>query len=149
VLEVGGFPEDMRAGEDTVVNLELWGRGHQAWRAREVELIHHNRCTTPARLLRHHFVRGRAMGRILLDEHQRAALVLRRRAWTAVGVPALLRRARTIQRAVAAWGSEDDRAQLDRVRGLILLALVASMAGAWFELLRAPVGRRRRNAPAD
>ena len=149
VLEVGGFPEDMRAGEDTVVNLELWGRGHQAWRAREVELIHHNRCTTPARLVRHHFVRGRAMGRILLDEHQRAALVLRRRAWTAVGVPALLRRARTIQRAVAAWGSEDDRAQLDRVRGLILLALVASMAGAWFELLRAPVGRRRRNAPAD
>ena len=60
------------------------------------------------------------MGRILLDEHKRAALVLRRRAWTAVGVPALLRRARTIQRAVAAWGSEDDRARLDRVRGLIL-----------------------------
>jgi len=35
------------------------------------------------------------------------------------------------------------------VRGLILLALVASMAGAWFELLRAPVGRRRPDAPAD
>ena len=49
-------------------------------------------------------------------------------------------------------GQQDDRARLDRVRGLILLALVASMAGAWFELLRAPVvrrvGRGHRGSPA-
>ena len=66
LLEAGGFPEDMRAGEDTVLNAELWRRGHRAWRAADVRLTHRNRCATPLRLVRHHFVRGRALGRILM-----------------------------------------------------------------------------------
>ena len=69
VLAVGGFPEDMRAGEDTVVNRELWRRGHSAFRAQDVSLTHHSRCRTPTRLVRHHYVRGRALGRIMVDDH--------------------------------------------------------------------------------
>ena len=56
--EVGGFPEDRRAGEDTVVNVELIRRGHRAYRARDVRLVHNTPCTTVTRLVRHHFVRG-------------------------------------------------------------------------------------------
>jgi hypothetical protein len=57
-----GFPEDMRAGEDTVVNMALTERGYRTWRAQDVTMIHHSPCATPAVLLRHHFKRGRALG---------------------------------------------------------------------------------------
>src|SRR6266511_718091 len=69
LLQVGGFPEDMRAGEDTVVNTALYERGFRAYRAREVVLVHHTPCADPWRLVRHHFVRGRALGRILAERH--------------------------------------------------------------------------------
>jgi hypothetical protein len=69
---VGGFPEDMRAGEDTVVTMELTGRGYPTWRAQDVTMIHHSPCATPGVLLRHHFKRGRAHGRIILDRWLRA-----------------------------------------------------------------------------
>ena len=62
-----GSPEDMRAGEDTVVNNELWRRGYKAYRAQDVWLVHHSPCRTPVGLARHHFIRGRAGGRILLE----------------------------------------------------------------------------------
>jgi glycosyltransferase involved in cell wall biosynthesis len=68
LLGVGGFPEDVRAGEDTLINRELWQRGLRAWRAREVRLWHRSPCRTPVRLMRHHFVRGRALGRIWWED---------------------------------------------------------------------------------
>jgi len=67
LLAVGGFPEDLRAGEDTVVNEELFRRGYLAYRAQDLRLIHHSPCRTPGRLVRHHFIRGRGHGRILRD----------------------------------------------------------------------------------
>ena len=42
----GGFPEDLRAGEDTVVNQELWRRGYRAYREATIELIHRSPCST-------------------------------------------------------------------------------------------------------
>ena len=36
LLAVGGFPEDLRAGEDTVVNQALVRRGYHAYRAQDV-----------------------------------------------------------------------------------------------------------------
>src|SRR5262249_48705997 len=71
LCEVGGFPEDMRAGEDTVVNTELFRRGHVAYRAADVTLTHHSRCRGPVKLVRHHFSRGRAFGKILRDDPER------------------------------------------------------------------------------
>jgi len=63
LLQVGGFPGHLRAGEDTVVNHLLYAMGARAWRAADVEFVHASPCRTPARLLRHHFTRGRAHGR--------------------------------------------------------------------------------------
>ena len=45
LLAVGGFPEDMRAGEDTVVNVEL-SAGARDYRASDVTIVHHSRCRT-------------------------------------------------------------------------------------------------------
>ena len=67
LLTVGGFPENMRTGEDSVVNLALVQRGYQAYRAQDVTLIHHSPCRTPWKLMAHHFVRGRGLGCILRD----------------------------------------------------------------------------------
>ncbi len=67
LLAVGGFPEDLRTGEDTVVNQALVRRGYQAYRAQDVIFIHHSPCRTPWKLVAHHFIRGRGFGRILRD----------------------------------------------------------------------------------
>src|SRR6185436_1653671 len=36
LVAAGGFPEDMRAGEDTVVNIALTRRGYRAYRSQDV-----------------------------------------------------------------------------------------------------------------
>lgn len=69
LLEVGGFPEGVRTGEDTAVNRALVRRGYVAVRDPDVQLIHYNRCATPPRLLRHHFRRGRGWGRMVVAEY--------------------------------------------------------------------------------
>src|SRR5205807_660033 len=68
LLQVGGFPEQMRAGEDTLVNRELARLGYGAYRAADVRLYHRSPCTNAARLVAHHFTRGRALARIVLDD---------------------------------------------------------------------------------
>ena len=67
LVECGLFPEDRRAGEDTVANQRLWDAGHRAYRDKGILLTHVTRCRTPSRLTRHHFMRGRAWGRILSE----------------------------------------------------------------------------------
>jgi UDP-N-acetylmuramyl pentapeptide synthase/glycosyltransferase involved in cell wall biosynthesis len=141
---VGGFPEDMRAGEDTVVNMELTGRGYPTWRAQDVTMIHHSPCATPGVLLRHHFKRGRAHGRIILDQ------------W-APGLPPagelryflaeyLPGRVRQITAAVRSWGSRRERARYTLVFPLVVAGAAASWVGTWYELLTA--GRARRDEVA-
>jgi hypothetical protein len=65
---VGGFPEGVRAGEDTAVNAELYRLGYRALRDPQVVLVHHTPCRTPATLLRHHFARGQGEGATALRE---------------------------------------------------------------------------------
>jgi len=62
LLAVGAFPEDMRAGEDTVVNQKLFSRGYSAYRLDTVVMTHNSPCRDVRTLVRHHFQRGRAMG---------------------------------------------------------------------------------------
>jgi FkbM family methyltransferase len=71
LLHVGGFPEGLRAGEDTVVNTRLFRTGYGAYRAHELRFIHHTPCRTPWRLLRHHLQKGRAHGMILVRNARR------------------------------------------------------------------------------
>ena len=144
MLAVGGFPEDLRAGEDTVVNRELWRRGHGAFRAQDVALTHHSRCTTPRRLVKHHFSRGRGAR----PDHAR-----RPRRGPAAAQPAascggsgpdyLPDRLRRIAPSVERWGGETERARYRRVRPLVAAGAVAAWAGTWYEILRPARGKLR------
>jgi hypothetical protein len=126
LAEVGGFPEDMRAGEDTVVNRELWARGHRAYRAEDIVLTHRNPCSNPVRLARHHFGRGRALGRIVLAERSRRQVL----AGYARGYT--LRRLRFIHENVGRWGQEF-QPQYRRARPLIFLGVGSATLGVLFE----------------
>jgi spore germination protein len=143
LIAVGGFPEDMRAGEDTVVNVELTRRGLVGYRAADVTIVHRSRCTNPTRLVRHHFQRGRGLGRIVLGQHQRRSRSLRR----SIGIGYLRRRLRTLAGNVERWGG-DLRGEYLRSRPLIAAGAAAALAGAWFEVLRSGPGEVRRSTPA-
>jgi glycosyltransferase involved in cell wall biosynthesis len=131
LLNSGLFPEDMRAGEDTVVNERLWKQGHRAYRNRAVVLYHRSPCTTPLRLVRHHFVRGRAWGRILAAQG------------TGFGVLSGYVSAR-MQRTsdnVEAWGGEL-AAHFARVKPLVWLGIVSAWLGVGYELAHRKRERR-------
>jgi UDP-N-acetylmuramoyl-tripeptide--D-alanyl-D-alanine ligase len=139
LVALGGFPEDMRAGEDAVVDLELARRGYRAYLARDVQMVHHSRCRTARRLVRHHFQRGRAMARIELDRAP-AGRRLARSSRRAFGLAYVPRRLATTTEHVRRWGDSH------RLRYVWSLPLVGAGAGAawagfWFEATRAP--RRR------
>jgi glycosyltransferase involved in cell wall biosynthesis len=135
ILEaVGGFPEDMRAGEDTVVNNELWRRGYSAYRAQDVWLIHRSPCRNPLRLVRHHFVRGRATGRIF-----------RNMIPTQIGTREFIReilmgyvpdRLRQTKANVYEWGDDYTIGIYRLVRPLVAMGMIAAWAGIWWEFLR-------------
>ena len=131
IPEGGWFREDMRAGEDTIMNNELWKRGRSAYRAQDVVLTHHNRCTTPWRLVRHHFVRGRALGRITGERGPLQAATARR-----LLIGYLPDRLRKTARNVERFGTPDERGEFRRSRPLVLAGAVAAWAGCWYELLR-------------
>ena len=150
LLAVGGFPEDLRAGEDTVVNQELARRGYTAYRAQDVILVHHSPCRTIRRLLRHHFTRGRGYGRILRDRDgvRRGDLAGRtgRRLllWQTAG--RLLRTTRHVRR----WGDLPTSAQYARALPLVAAGALAWAAGTWYELLLgspAVLGRGEADVP--
>jgi hypothetical protein len=85
------------------------------------------------KLVRHHFVRGRAFGRILRGDF--APSHRRRRVGQLrflIGYPG--RRLRDTDRRVAEWGDglRDDYA---RVRRLVVLGIAAAWLGAVYELI--------------
>jgi glycosyltransferase involved in cell wall biosynthesis len=132
LFEVGGFPDDVRAGEDTWVNHALFRAGHTAYRAAEVPLVHHNRSRTVRHLVRHHFERGRAQVQFMRakaggpDGEQRSREFL----WA---YPT--RRLARIDRSVQAWGG-DLRPRYRRVRFLVRLGVLAAWLGGHVELRR-------------
>lgn len=143
LLATGGFPEDVRAGEDTWVNEVLFRSGQRAWRAADVALVHHNRSRTIGHLLRHHFTRGRAHVQVVRamspgrDGDRRARELL----WA---YPT--RRLARIDRNVQAWGGELMN-RYRRVRPLVRLGVLAAWVGAHVEL-RSP-SRPTSGPPAD
>jgi hypothetical protein len=137
LLAVGGFPEHLRAGEDTVVNQELVRRGHRAYRAQDVVLVHRSQCRSVSRLLRHHFTRGRGYGRIKRERDgvtrrdlagPTGRLLLRRQT-----VGRLIRTTRNVRR----WADAVTTAHYCRAFPLVVAGALASAAGTWYELLRA------------
>lgn len=139
LAEVGGFPEDRRTGEDSVVNEELFGRGYGAYRAQAAEAFHHSPCRGPAVLVVHHFQRGRGRGRMLADalatgDRDGRAVVRSTARW-------LPGRLRWTHREVARWGG-DLRGRYRSSLPLVVLGATAAWVGCWYELARRAVGRR-------
>lgn len=136
LVAVGGFPEDMRAGEDTVVNQELANLGHRAYRAQDVTLIHHSPCRTGRRLIRHHFTRGRGYGRIIRDRDGVRRRMLVSQFGLLLVIRMTIRRLWAIRKDVRRWGDAALTTEYRRSRPLIAAAAVASYAGAVFEVVR-------------
>jgi len=136
LLDVGGFPEHLRAGEDTVVNHELARRGHSAYRAQEVRLVHHSPCRTRRRLVRHYFVRGRSFGRILIERHRTSGRLLQTQGLRTLYRMQVRDRVTTIDRRVEAWGGPDERRSYASVRGWVRAGATAHWLGTCFELAR-------------
>jgi len=142
LLEVGGFPEDRRTGEDTVVNKRLFLLGHAAYRSSKLALIHRSPCESAGQLWKHHFKRGVGYGAILVEEIRRGEQPVDRALirWLTVGyVPVRLR---SIDANVKSYGI-DLLAEYDRASPLILLGATAAWAGIWSELIRSSRDRFR------
>jgi LCP family protein required for cell wall assembly len=136
LVAAGGFPEDLRAGEDTVANTAMFQRGLRAWRDADVELSHESPCRTLPRLLLHHLRRGRGFGRILLARVPPGGRVLGGVGLAQVGPGYVGRRLRVIDRNVARYGDAELRATYPRVRELVRAGATAAWVGTWIELAR-------------
>jgi UDP-N-acetylmuramoyl-tripeptide--D-alanyl-D-alanine ligase len=122
LVALGGFPEDMWAGEDTTVDLELARRGHGAYREQNVPMVHLTRCRTARELVRHHFQRGRAVARIGLDR--------------APGHPVELTARRTLGIVRAPRSGVRVRVRYAWTFPLVATAAAAARTGFWFETVR-------------
>jgi hypothetical protein len=140
LLEVGGFPEGVRTGEDTAVNRALVRRGYVALRDPAIEFTHRSPCRTPGQLARHHFRRGRGWGRLAMgrgpaDQPQRPPAMLADRLIS--HLPQRLGRIRAnVQRAEPHYGES-----YQRVRPLIVLGAVSAWLGMWYEIARTVLRR--------
>jgi glycosyltransferase involved in cell wall biosynthesis len=140
LLAVGGFPEDRRVGEDTVVNNKLFALGHKAYRSAKVECIHRSPCRTPLLLLRHHYERGLGFGRILREEPGSARNLkarFRRIRWLLTRYP--VKRVYGITKSVLRWGKP--------MRRYFVLSLPLVMAGTLSAALGAVVYLLRPGVP--
>jgi glycosyltransferase involved in cell wall biosynthesis len=126
LVAAGGFPEDLRAGEDTVVNERLFALGYGAYRDAAIRSTHHSPCDTPRRLIAHHVARGRSMGAILAGDRDGATLRDPRRVPRFIAGAGPRRLAFSIGAALR-WGGTDRR----RLLAAVPLASVAAVA-SWF-----------------
>ena len=131
LIAAGGFPESLRAGEDTYVNNQMFAAGAKAYRSPDIVLTHLTACSDPVTLLVHHFERGRALGRLLFDP--RYALPVHRRHTGRMLASLPVRRFRSSQRAVIGWGSAEERSEFRRSRWLFLAAATSSWFGTLLE----------------
>lgn len=124
VIRAGLFPEDMRAGEDTVLNTRLWKQGYRAYRDNRVTLIHRSRCRNPWLLAQHHFIRGRAWGRIISERGYTPAELL----------GYLPQRLKYTGRNVAQWGGPLNR-EYHRARFLCIVGATAAWLGTCYQCM--------------
>ena len=143
LMREGGFPEDLRAGEDTVVNMALFSRGLRAWRANDIELFHASPCRDLSGLLGHHLRRGRGLGRIMIDGLPPGGRILTRKVLLRAGFGYVPARIRATDSSVRRFGDAELREAYARVRPLVIVGAVAALAGTWWELLRPAPGKLR------
>lgn len=127
---VGGFPEDVRTAEDTVVNRRLFQAGRRTYFCAESSFVHASPSTTVHHLVRHHFQRGRGLGRMIKGQRRRATLKQLRGN---LDLPR--RRLRYINTALDAAGT-DEQHRYRKVRRLVIVGALSASAGAWYEMIR-------------
>ena len=120
---------------------ELFERGYSVWRDAAPLLIHRSRCRTFGALVRHHFTRGRGMGRILVEEAVNAGDFPGRRIprFVVINVPARLR---YVTRLVWAHGRGLRATYLRTLPGVVAGA-VSWWLGAVWEIARRTRSARR------
>jgi len=140
LLEIGGFPEGVRTAEDTEVNRALVRRGYVAYREPEIQFLHRSPCRTPWKLVRHHFRRGRGIGRLVVQANREQGRFLyseaARQRLIRYLPDRLSRIALNVRRADPAL-----KPHYDDVRLLIALGAFASWVGMWWEILRPGPGK--------
>lgn len=62
---VGGFPEHVRAGEDTIANRKLYLAGAKTFFCGGASFHHASPCRSLRDVMRHHYQRGRGLGRMI------------------------------------------------------------------------------------
>lgn len=137
LLDVGGFPDFVRAGEDTHVNRTLFLGGKRVYFDPAIRFHHACSARTAPQLIRHHFERGRALGRLIAKPDGR---LTRKMIRTVVKQPS--RRLSTIRRFTRT-DPDLDRVHRGHVRTLVRAGAVSAAFGAAYELLTT----RRRAAP--
>jgi len=140
LTEVGGFPEDVRTGEDSVVNEELHARGYGAYREQRIVACHHSPCRTTRVLVVHHFQRGLGRARILADA--RAVGEVSTRRALRMTFRSLPGRLRSIHLQVGRWGG-DVQAKYWRSLPHIVLGATAAWVGCWYGMANEVIRRRQ------
>lgn len=133
VLRVGGFPEDMRAGEDTVVNQRLYHEGKKTYFTSEAAFYHASPSTTLKQLAWHHYKRGVGLGKIIRGRRQGRMGV--RTLGRTLRLPR--RRFRAMKRGMA-YATPDVRRTYRTVWPLVAAGVLASATGTWNELATNP-----------
>lgn len=145
LLAHGGFPEDVRAGEDTAVNVALYEAGHRAWRSQRIVLAYRPRSRTAWQLARHQWRRGRALGRLTRELAAREGAPVGRLAMARRTIRTPRARVRRVAAGVARWGDAEARAGWGRARWHALLGASVAWAAAWFDVLCGGRVRPRRS----
>jgi glycosyltransferase involved in cell wall biosynthesis len=147
LLEVHRVPDGMRVGEDEAANRELFERGYGAYHARDVVVIRPSACRSLGALLRHHFRKGRAAGKRLLEEQREQVGVPAPRLVADVVLGAR-RRFRQITVDVRRWGGST-RPWYVVSSPLVAAALVSELLGGCTAIAftREPVRDRPPGSP--
>jgi hypothetical protein len=140
LLEIGGFPEDLAAGEDTVAIAALFHRGYSVYADPAVRIVDRRPRPAAGAALKDGFRRGRSTGRVLLDEAVDEGRVPndRIKRFASRGLPGQLRRS-----VRGAWRT-DAPARTRLVRATWSVPdTTARWLGACYELARFGVASRR------
>jgi glycosyltransferase involved in cell wall biosynthesis len=133
LVELGGFPGDTRAAEDTAVNQELFRRGFSAYRAGTGASRHFSPCARPTQLVRHHFARGRGFGRVMIQDRFATGYWIDGKMlhFLVLSVP---QRIVSVGRNVRRWGGRRLRLRFWSALPMIVLASLSSWIGTCYEI---------------
>lgn len=131
VISVGGFPPDVRTGEDTAVNRALHAAGRRTYFNPRISFIHTSPSATVPQLVHHHFQRGRARGRMIRRKPTRPDIPQVRKH---LNLPR--RRLATIDRALVTAGDDVQSRYRGRIKLMVAAGALGAATGAWFELLK-------------